>query len=451
MRYAALLAIAIIFTLHNAEAQQKDIAKFNNNPKVSSEGLAPFRNEFISYNIRVLAEKGDRTQAEHYKVLEMSEQSGTNGSNQLSSDVEIPYMWLDRDVFLQVDGIASFTLSINNKRIGHSSDSRCPSQFNISKYITNGNNKITINTHNDETGTQMDGACISDEPYEVFVYSQPKLRIEDYKITTTPDTSSTHTIFRFNIGVANSYNSGELMTVGYDIYSPKGKLLNYDMKEVSLGGMGRDTVAFEYIEYNTTSSQWSEKSPSLYKVMLSVKYNGRLIEYIPLKVGISDITYNDGVIYRNGKPIEIKPTNYNAATTTKETISELKSLKKQGFNTVIVDYPQDVWFYDVCDNLGVNVIDQANINNTMSADNRDINGTISNNPEWTQHFTERTLRAIKRNNNRASIIAFSLGGSVGNGYNLYKSYQAAKLVEQARPIILRDNDGEWNSDMNLPK
>ena len=87
----------------------------------------------------------------------------------------------------------------------------------------------------------------------------------------------------------------------------------------------------------------------------------------------------------------------------------------------------------------------------MSADNRDINGTISNNPEWTQHFTERTLRAIKRNNNRASIIAFSLGGSVGNGYNLYKSYQAAKLVEQARPIILRDNDGEWNSDMNLPK
>ena len=451
MKYVAFFAIAILFSLHNAEAQQKNITDLSNKTTISSEGLAPFRNEFISYNIRAIAEKGDRTKTEHYKVLTMSENKTSDNSTQLSSNVEIPYMWLDRDVFVQVNGIASFTLSINGKSIGYSSDSRCPSQFNISKYITDGNNTITINTIDNGAGVQMDGTCISKDPYKVFIYSQPKLRIEDYKITTAPDTTSKHTIFKFKIGVANSYNSGELMTVGYDIYSPKGKLLNYDMREVSLDGMGRDTITFQHIEYNTKSTQWSEKSPSLYKVMLTVKYNGRLIEYIPLKVGISDITYSDGVIYRNGSAIKIEPTNYNAATTEKETISELKSLKKQGFNSVIVDYPQDWWFYDICDELGVNVIDQANVNNTTSANNRDINGSISNNPEWTQHFTERTIRAIKRNNNRASIIAFSLGGSVGNGYNLYKSYQAAKLIEQTRPIILRDNNGEWNSDMNLPK
>ena len=450
MKYVTLLAIAIIFTLHNVEAQQQEVNKLENTSKISSKGLAPFRNEFISYNIRALAEKGDRTESEHYKVLDMTTQDSTDGSSVLSADVEIPYMWLDRDVFIQIKGLALFSISINNKSIGFSSDSRCPSQFNISKYITDGKNVVTINVINNGYGVHMDGACISDKPYEVFIYSQPKLRIEDYKITTVADTTNKHTIFKFKIGLANSYNSDELMTVGYDIYSPQGKLLNYDMSEVSLKGMGRDTATFEHIVYNTKAMQWSEKSPSLYKVMLSVKYNGRLIEYIPLKVGISDITYNNGVIYRNGKPIEIKPKNYNYATSKRETIADLKSLKKQGFNSVIVDYPQEWWFYDLCDELGVNVVDQANINNTKNAANRGINGSISNNPEWAQHFTERTVRAIKRNSNRASIIAFSLGGSVGNGYNLYKSYQAAKLIESARPIILRDNNGEWNSDMNLP-
>ena len=450
MKYFLIFTIAILFAVQNTQAQGIKIKELVKTPKVASSGLAPFRNEFISYNIRKFADQGDRTKTEHYKVLKMVPQILDDGSTQLITNVDVPYMWLDRDVFIQVKGVAAFTISINNEDVGYSSDSRCPSQFNISDYITDGSNEVKINTIENGFGAQMDGTYISNEPYEVFVYSQPKLRIEDYKITTLPDTTNKNTIFKINIGLANSYNSTDIISAGYDIYSPNGKLLNFDMKEVELEANGRDTISFNYIEYNSKSMLWSEKSPSLYKVMLFVKYNGRLIEYIPLKIGISNITYKEDVIYRNGAPIEITPTNYNAAATKTETVSELKSIKKRGFNSVIVNYPQDWWFYDLCDEMGVNVIDQANINNTINASNRDINGSIGNNPEWTKHFTERAARTIKRNSNRASIIAISLGGNVGNGYNLYKSYQEAKIIEKTRPIILRDHEGEWNSDMSLP-
>lgn len=450
MKSVILLAVATLFTLQNVGAQYNNIKDLIKSPKVSSEGLAPFRNEFISYNIRLDAEKGDRSRTEHYKVLEMVDISRTEGLVQLSTNVDVPYMWLNRDVFLQVSGVAAFTLSINGESVGFSSDSRCPSQFNISPYITDGDNVITMDLIDNGFGAQMDGAYISNKSPEVFIYSQPKLRIEDYEITTVADTTGKHTIFSFNIGVANSYNSDEVVSVGYDIYSPKGKLLNYDMREMALEGNGRDTLRLQHIQYNTASTLWSEKSPTLYRVMLSVKYKGRLTEYIPLKVGISDITYDEGVIYRNGKPIKIEAKGYNAAVTEGKTKAELKALKKRGVNTVVVDYPQDWWFYDLCDELGVNVIDQANVNNTVNSGSRDIDGSISNDPEWVEHFTERAVRTLKRSNNRTSIIAISLGGSVGNGYNLYKSYQELKQLEKSRPIIFRDHANEWNSDMDMP-
>ena len=451
MRYITLLTIAIFLTLTATQAQQKHITELAINPQLTSEGLATLRNEFISYNIRVLAEEGERDNAEHYKILEMSIQDLTDGSYNLSANIDIPFSWLNREVFIQINGLELFTLSVNNESIGYSSDSRCPSQFNISKQITNGDNLITINAIKSSLAAQMEGDHISDKPYEVFIYSQPKLRIEDYKITTTPDITNLHTNFNFKIDVANSYKSDELMTVGYDIYSPDGTLLNYNMTEVRIKANGKNSVKFKHTLYNTEKMQWSETSPMLYKVMLFVKHKDRLTEYIPLKVGISNISYNNGMIYRNGKPIDIKPINYNSDTTKTKTISDLKSLKEQGFNSVIVDYPQEWWFYDICDELGVNIIDQANINDTINANNRGIGGSSSNNPVWKKHFTERVVRTIKRSSNHASIIAISLGGAVGNGYNLYKSYQVAKLIEQNRPIILKDNNGEWNSDLNTPR
>ena len=131
----------------------------------------------------------------------------------------------------------------------------------------------------------------------------------------------------------------------------------------------------------------------------------------------------------------------------KTTLAELKALKAKGNNTICPDYPQPGWFYDLCDELGLYVIDCANINAPEKRDDRKVGGTPSNDPSLADEYLERVKAMYYRSRNFTCVIAYSLGGPSGNGYNMYKAYQWLKSVEKSRPVIYSDTDGEWNSDL----
>jgi beta-galactosidase len=181
---------------------------------------------------------------------------------------------------------------------------------------------------------------------------------------------------------------------------------------------------------------------------LYVKRNGKPTEYVPLYVGAGETTFADGAILRNGKPITIKSAAYNAAATMAATRKEIVALRSKGINTLMPDSPQPVWFYELCDKIGMYIIEQASINPTEGGDNRAVGGTPSNNPQLVEHYLERVKSMYYRTRNHASIIAYSLGSkSAGNGYCMYKAYQWLKSVEKQRPVICYSADGEWNTDM----
>ena len=137
----------------------------------------------------------------------------------------------------------------------------------------------------------------------------------------------------------------------------------------------------------------------------------------------------------------------NAAADRKTTLAELKTLKSKGSNTVCPDYPQPAWFYELCDELGLYVIDRANINAPDRRDDRRVGGTPSNDPALADAYLERVKAMYYRSRNHTCVVAFALGGESGNGYNMYKAYEWLKSVEKSRPVIYTDADGEWNSDL----
>lgn len=417
------------------------------NPAVGQEGVAPYRTEFISYGARDLAEQGAKDKNEYYVEVSFDKASFPDRS-EFNVAMDVPYMWLDREVFVRVFDIPAFYITVNGRQVGYAEDSRLPAEFNISGYLTDGDNVIRIVPVGDATGTKLEGN--NGNTPSMYVFSQPKLRIEDYIVSARPDSLNKYGIFNVKIALANSYNLDEKITIGYDIYSPEGKLLEYSIRDITLKGQGRDTLEFSEFIYGTAERLWCAENPKMYYGILSVRRDGRMIEYVPYRVGFgtNEIT-GDGRILRNGKEVKLKPARYNAAADAETTKTQLAKLKKEGINTLLPDYPQPAWFYDICEDTGLYVIEQANINSTHSVGNRKLGGAYSNAPQWLGSHLSRAEAMYERNRNRTCIIGWSLGGKVGNGYNMYKCYQWLKAADADRAVIFRYAQGEWNTDIAI--
>lgn len=440
--------------------------------KKQNIGVAPRRTEFVSYEFRENAEKGALDKDRFYTKLDMGQGKDAPGGDGWSTALDVPVLWLDRDVFLHVEGLSDYRLYVNEREVGYGVDARTPAEFDISGYVTDGENRIRIVAGG---RSDVEGAAANDglRAPNLYVYSQPKLRIEDFLITAEPDSTNDHGLLTVRIAVTNGYNFAEKIRVGYDIYSPQGKLENFDYREVTLSGQGRDTVVFTERIYSAVRNLWSAEKPSLYYGMVTAQLGKRPSEYIPYKIGFGKTEVADGTIMRNGKAVEIKAVSYNAAADAKTTDANIGKIKKQGYNTICVDYPQPEWFYGLCDKAGVYVIDRANMDgiaageaaNSASAaaqrgsveragserngdpSNRNVGGSPANDPELLGAFLEHTEAMFARVRNHTCIIGWSLGGEIGNGYNLYKTYQWLKAVEPSRAVVYDGADGEWNSDM----
>ncbi len=181
--------------------------------------------------------------------------------------------------------------------------------------------------------------------------------------------------------------------------------------------------------------------------MLFTRRDGAYKEYIPLRTGFRDIVCRDGRWYSFGREIVLREARCNAAADRTATRTAMVQLKKQGINTLRPDHPQPAWYYDLCDELGLMVIDRADINAPAGRTDRRVGGTPSNDPSLVDEYLERVRAMYYRSRNHTCVIAYALGGASGNGYNMYKAYQWLKSAETQRPVFCEDADGEWNSDL----
>ena len=414
------------------------------------------RSEFLCYDRREDATKDIRTGINNHIVIAPEVQFVADEGKVRAvyeQKFEVPAMWNDYNAYLHIENVGGdYTIFFNGKQITTPIDRYTPVDLFVSPYLEQGENIFAVVVVEEESMRLLDeGLKIAERKQfeNCYLFAQRKLAIYDYDVHLRPDSLGRFAELKLDIIADNSFSTNEVINVGYDIYSPEGKLVEYSVNDIEMEGFSRDTMHYSPYVYNSNQNRWSPSNPKLYDLMLYVKLNGILREYIPLKVGFVEYGYTEnGDITAFGAPLKLNKATYNAAVDKVTTEKEIKALKIKGINCLCPDYPQPRWFYDICDRVGIYVIDCVAIASPTNAANRDMNGTPANAPWLKDEYISRALTMYYRSRHHACIIAFSLGNSdSGNGYNMYKCYEALKALGDSRAIIYPYADGEWNSDI----
>ena len=390
-------------------------------------------------------------------------------------DIEIPASWDNRDIYLHIGGAKSgLYVYLNGKEVGYSEDSKNPAEFLINKYLQPGKNVLTLKIFRWSTGSYLecqDFWRMSGIERDVFLWSQPKASIQDFRVVSTLDDTYTNGIFKLAVDLKNHTQETKNLNVGYELLDAKGNLVTSEANDIWVSPASPQTASFEYDLKNV--APWSAEHPNLYKLLMTIKEDGKVIEVVPFNVGFRrfemkqiDQAAENGkpytVLLFNGQPVKFKGVNiheHNPETghyVTEELMrKDFELMKQNNINAVrLCHYPQDRKFYELCDEYGLYVYDEANIESHGMYYSLKKGGTLGNNPEWLIPHMDRTMNMYERNKNYPSVTFWSLGNEAGNGYNFYQTYLYLKDKEinsMNRPVNYERALWEWNTDMYVPQ
>lgn len=402
----------------------------------------------MSYTIRANSAAADREAEWNYIPIEnYTVKEEADGTRIYTAEVGFPEFWADRIVIMHTEGGRnSHRVTVNGLYAGSSRDSGAPSEFELTTGVRQGINTLTIELPPDTQEPESGLAGKRPDITSWFLYSQPRTRIWDYALSQTVNGNDGE--LQAEVIVRNDYPSKESFAVCFDVFSPDGRVEEYGMKNVTLAGNSSDTVQLRATIYGAGKRMWSASSPELYMLTLFIRKGGRILEYVPAKFGFGATEHRDGIMYRNGKQVALVPVRYNAENP-EALKKDIARLKKEGKNALWPDYPQPFWFYDICNEQGMYVIDQANINTTYRRGDMRAGGCLSNAPSWLPEYMERIRAMYYRSRNHPCIAAWSTGGDSGNGYNMYRAYLWLHAADPSRPVVYRDAGGQWNNDLTF--
>lgn len=390
-------------------------------------------------------------------------------------EITVPADWNGRDIYLHIAGAKSGCyVYVNGKEVGYNEDSKNPAEYLINDYLQPGKNVLTLKIFRWSTGSYLecqDFWRMSGIERDVFLYSQPKASVNDFRITSTLDDTYKNGIFRLAIDLKNHQTSTANLAVSYTLVDKDGKTVSESEQNVSVPSDKLSTVNFQ--QQLPDVQTWTSEAPNLYKLFMTVKENGKVTEVIPYHVGfrrieIKEIDQKAGngknyvVLLVNGQPIKLRGVNiheHNPETghyVPEELMrKDFELMKRHNINTVrLCHYPQDRRFYELCDEYGLYVYDEANIESHGMYYDLRKGGTLGNNPEWLKPHIYRTINMFERNKNYPSVTFWSLGNEAGNGYNFYQTYLWVKKADKDimnRPVNYERAQWEWNSDMYVPQ
>ena len=325
-------------------------------------------------------------------------------------DIEIPGGWEDRDIYLHIAGAKSGVyVYLNGKEVGYSEDSKNPAEFFINPYLKTGKNVLTLKIFRWSTGSYLecqDFWRISGIERDVFLWSQPKTAIQDFRVVSTLNDKYTDGIFKLAVDIKNNSQETQNIEIGYELLDAQGAILRSSVNNIWVAPGNIQTASFE--EQIKNVAKWSAEYPNLYKLLMTVKTDDKVQEIVPFNVGFRRIEIKDinrsaangkpyNVLLFNGQPIKFKGVNiheHNPETghyVTEELMrKDFEIMKQNNLNAVrLSHYPQDRRFYELCDEYGLYVYDEANIESHGMYYNLRKGGSLGNNPEWLTAHMDR--------------------------------------------------------------
>lgn len=374
--------------------------------------------------------------------------------------------WSEKEVFLHIGAMKSGGFVwLNGKYIGYSQGSKLPAEFNISKALKKGKNTIAIQIFRWTDGAYLecqDFWRISGIERSVYLYAQPKIRIEDFEVKSVLDKTYKNGEFNLTIDLKNHSFNNKNVSITYQVSDEKTILIS-ETKNSSV-------KKFESINFNANIPNikiWSAEHPNLYNLQIETKdANGNTLEVSSTKIGFRSVEIKNGLLLVNGQRITLKGVNTQEndpetghVMSEELQLKDIQLWKENNINAVrLSHYPRGKRFYELCDKYGLYVVDEANIESHGMYYGK---YSLAKKPSWEKAHIDRMVRMVERDKNHPSVIIWSMGNEAGNGVNFFKGYDTIKAIDiTKRPVQYerpyKDRDGnvfdmDSNTDIIVPQ
>ncbi|WP_034044616.1 glycoside hydrolase family 2 TIM barrel-domain containing protein [Wocania ichthyoenteri] len=383
---------------------------------------------------------------------------GHNPVGSYKRTFNIPSNWEGKDVYIHLGAVKSaFYIWINGKKVGYSQGSKLPAEFNLTKFVKPGNNSIALEVYRWSDGSYLecqDFWRISGIERDVYLYARPNVQLADYFAKAGLENNYTNGVFDLTVDIKSIDAKKQRGTVAVEITKGNRKVYNastaYDLGPKS-------DITLKFNKTIPKVKTWSAEIPELYQLNIIITdRKGNVLEAISRKLGFRTSEVKDGQYLVNGKPILFKGVNRHEhdpdtghVISRDDMLRDVQIFKEYNINAVrTCHYPNDPYFYELCDEYGIYVIDEANIESHGMG--YALHRTLANDPKWLKSHLERVERMVQRDKNHPSILIWSLGNEAGNGYNFYKAYLLAKELDETRPTQYERAVYEWNTDLFVP-
>ncbi len=354
-----------------------------------------------------------------------------------------------REIFLHFGAAKSaLEVYVNGEFVGYSQGSMTPHEFNVTKVLKPGENVITAKLYR-----YSDGSYLEDQDMwwlcgiyrEVYLFAEPKLCLRDFYFKTDFDDSYTDSNVTLNMYINNYNNIRGKMTASAKLIDSNNEEILLGTKETELSG-GNEAVTFT--ETVKAPEKWSAETPNLYTLVMTIELDGKIICVKTYKVGFKKVEIKGEKIYYNGMPLMIKGVNRhdfdcdNGWAVPREIYTQdLDIMKQNNINSIRTShYPDDPYFYDMCNKYGFYVMDECEIE-THGVRRKGVPGS---NPVWTGAVVDRMQRMVLRDRNNPCVFMWSLGNEAGDGSNFMEMKKAALALDNSRQF-------HYEGDFDLTK
>ncbi len=377
---------------------------------------------------------------------------------------EIPASWDGRRIFIHFGSATSgMYVWINGRKAGYVQGAKNPAEFDITPYVHAGRNEVAC-----EVYRWTDGSYLEDQDFwrlsglerDVYLYSTANRRIEDFFARAGLDGKYKDGVLDLDVDLVNYTSGATPVKLTAELFDKGGRKVWSATRKCDMAPDNTTQATFNANVRNV--ARWSAEIPNLYTLVITLAdIKGKTIESTSTKVGFRTVEIRDAQLMVNGRPIEVHGVNlheHNELTghaIDRETMmKDIRMMKRSNVNAIRTShYPQSPMMYDLCDEYGLYVVDEANI---------EIHGmgVVHNHPDTTVHpayrsdwhdaILDREMALVERDKNHPSVIIWSLGNEAGNGENFKSAYHWIKERDKTRPVQFEQADETWNTDIVCP-
>lgn len=359
----------------------------------------------------------------------------------------VPGNWDGRRTLLSFQGVKSaFFVWVNGERVGYSEDSYTPAEFDITDRLRAGRNTLAVEVYRWSDGSWLEDQDMIDLSgifRDVYLYSIPPVHLQDLHVHTALDDVPRDAELTVTATVRDRTARGRGRVPEHrltaTLYDAEGaEVLPEPLTAaVSFGDGGEDVTVAPRAAVRAPAL-WSAEAPHLYTLVVTLTdERGRTVDVQRVRIGFRSVGYGPGTFTVNGEPIVLRGVNrhetdpdHGQAVTAERMLQDIRIMKQRNINAVRTShYPNHPHWLDLCDEYGLYVVDEANLESHGIRDR--LPASL---PEWTEACVDRMRSMVERDKNHPSVIVWSLGNEAGRGENFRTMAAWTHERDPSRPV-----------------